>query len=71
MKMLAHVRQCITLTGLSQCPTFSGKWRWRLHPHKVCPSKAELERGSNPTGIKVTDEQLATVNMTPDEFHGD
>jgi hypothetical protein len=30
-----------------------------------------LERGSYPTGIKVTDEQLATVNMTPDEFHGE
>jgi len=34
-------------------------------------SKAELDRGSYPTGIKVTDEQLATVNMTPDEFHGE
>ena len=38
--------------------------QWSVH-------KAELDRGSYPTGIKVTDEQLATVNMTPDEFHGD
>ena len=30
--------------------------------------QAELDRGSYPTGIKVTDEQLATVNMTPDNF---
>ena len=37
----------------------------------VCPSKAKLDRGSYPTGIKVTDEQLAAMNMTPDEFHGE
>jgi hypothetical protein len=29
------------------------------------------ERGSYPTGIKVTDEQLATVNMIANEFHGE
>ena len=34
-------------------------------------SKAELERARYPIGIKVTDEQLATVNMTTDELHGD
>jgi hypothetical protein len=33
--------------------------------------QAELDRGSYPTGIKVTDEQLAAVNMTPDIFHGE
>jgi Rhodopirellula transposase DDE domain len=33
--------------------------------------KAELDQGCYPTGIKVTDEQLATVNVTPDAFHGD
>jgi hypothetical protein len=33
--------------------------------------QAGLDRGSYPTGIKVTDEQLAAVNMTPDAFHGD
>jgi hypothetical protein len=33
--------------------------------------QAELDRGSYPTGIKVTDEQLAAVNITPDGFHGD
>jgi Rhodopirellula transposase DDE domain len=33
--------------------------------------QAELDRGSYPTGIKVTDEQLAAVNMTPDAFHGE
>ena len=33
--------------------------------------RAELDRGSYPTGIKVTDEQLAAVNLTPDGFHGD
>jgi hypothetical protein len=33
--------------------------------------RAELDPGSYPTGIKVTDEQLATVNITPDAFHGE
>src|SRR3954447_20811077 len=33
--------------------------------------QAELDRGSYPTGIKVTDEQLAAVNMTPGPFHGE
>ena len=32
---------------------------------------ATLDTGSYPTGIKVTDEQLAAVNMTPDAFHGE
>jgi Rhodopirellula transposase DDE domain len=41
------------------------------HRHKIVPSKAELDRGSYPTGIKVTDGQLATVNITPDDFHGE
>jgi DDE family transposase len=33
--------------------------------------QAELDRGSYPTGIKVTDEQLAAVNLTPNAFHGE
>jgi len=33
--------------------------------------RAELDRGSYPTGIKVTDEQLAAVRITPEGFHGD
>src|SRR5262249_57623562 len=33
--------------------------------------QAELDRGGYPTGIKVTDEQLATVNITPEGFHGE
>jgi hypothetical protein len=33
--------------------------------------QAELDRGSSPTGIKVSDEQLAMVNITPSAFHGD
>jgi Rhodopirellula transposase DDE domain len=33
--------------------------------------RAELDRGSYPTGIKVTDERLAAVNLTPNKFHGD
>ncbi len=33
--------------------------------------QAELDRGSYPIGIKVTDEQLAAVNMTPHAFHGE
>ena len=32
--------------------------------------QADLDRGSYPTGIKVTDEQLAAVNLTRDAFHG-
>ena len=37
-------------------------------PHR---SRRKSIVGSYPTGIKVTDEQLAAVNMTPDTFHGD
>jgi hypothetical protein len=33
--------------------------------------KAELDTGTYPTGIKVTDEELATVNLRPAQFHGD
>jgi len=32
---------------------------------------AELDTGSYPTGIKVSDDNLASVNLIPDEFHGD
>ena len=33
--------------------------------------QAELDTGSYPTGIKVTDEELAAVKITRDEFHGE
>ena len=33
--------------------------------------QAELDPGKYPTGIKVTDAELATVNMTQDNFHGE
>lgn len=33
--------------------------------------KAGLDTGSYPTGIKVSDEELALVNLTPENFHGD
>lgn len=33
--------------------------------------KAELDTGSYPTGIKVSDEELALVNLIPKKFHGD
>ena len=33
--------------------------------------QAELDTGAYPTGIKVSDSQLATVNVHPDPFHGD
>jgi hypothetical protein len=33
--------------------------------------RAALDRGRYPTGVKVSDEELAAVNMTPHEFHGD
>jgi hypothetical protein len=33
--------------------------------------KAQLDRGTYPTGIKVTDEQLASVNLRPATFHGE
>jgi hypothetical protein len=32
---------------------------------------AELDRGQYPTRIKVTDEELAAVNLAPHEFHGE
>jgi hypothetical protein len=33
--------------------------------------QAELDTGVYPTGIKVTDDELARVNLFPAEFHGD
>ena len=33
--------------------------------------QAELDTGLYPKGIKVSDEELGKVNLTPDEFHGE
>jgi hypothetical protein len=33
--------------------------------------QAELDTGTYPTGIKVTDDELARVNLIPADFHGD
>jgi Rhodopirellula transposase DDE domain len=33
--------------------------------------RAELDRGKYPTGIKITDAELASLNLKPDNFHGD
>ena len=33
--------------------------------------RAELDRGRYPTGIKITDAELASLNLKPDSFHGD
>jgi hypothetical protein len=33
--------------------------------------QAELDAGSYPTGIKISDKQLATVNLKPEPFHGE
>jgi len=33
--------------------------------------RAELDAGTYPTGIKVTDEELAAVNLRRDKFHGE
>ena len=33
--------------------------------------RAELDRGKYSTGIKITDAELASLNLKPDKFHGD
>ena len=33
--------------------------------------RAELDRGTYPTGIKITDAELASLNLKLDDFHGD
>jgi len=33
--------------------------------------RAELDRGKYPTGIKITDAELALLNLKQDNFHGD
>ena len=33
--------------------------------------RAELDRGKYPTGIKITDAELALLNLQPDKFHGE
>jgi hypothetical protein len=40
-------------------------------PKEGLPIRAELDGKASPIGIKVSDEQLAAVNLTPDGFHGD
>jgi hypothetical protein len=33
--------------------------------------QAELDTGTYPTGIKISDKELAVVNLIQDDFHGD
>jgi hypothetical protein len=33
--------------------------------------RCELDRGAYPTGRRVSDEQVASLRLTPDPFHGD
>jgi hypothetical protein len=33
--------------------------------------KAEVDHASYPAGIKVTDAEMAEINLTPHEFHGE
>ena len=33
--------------------------------------RAELDRGTYPTGIKITDAELASLNLKLDNFHGE
>ena len=33
--------------------------------------RCELDQGSYPTGVKVTDQQMAQINLKPASFHGD
>ena len=33
--------------------------------------RAELDQGKYPTGIKITDAELASLNLKPHSFHGD
>jgi hypothetical protein len=43
-----------------------------MSPHtRGLTIQAELDRRSYPTGIKVSDDELAAVNITPGEFHGE
>ncbi len=34
-------------------------------------SKAALDKRKYPTKIKVTDEEMAAVNLVPDDYHGE
>jgi hypothetical protein len=33
--------------------------------------KCEVDTGSYPAGIKVTDEEMSSINIKPHEFHGE
>ena len=33
--------------------------------------RAEVDRGMYPTGIKITDAELASLNLKPADFHGE
>ena len=45
--------------------------RRTVRPAEGLKIKAELDSGTYPLGIKVTDEELADVNLKPALFHGD
>jgi len=39
--------------------------------HKGLRIEAELDSGHYPTGVKVSDDELAAVNLIPHDFHGE
>ena len=55
------------LVDLATIVSLIGETRSRagLHVH------AELDRGRYPGGVRVTDAQMATVQLTPHRFHGE
>jgi hypothetical protein len=50
--------------------------RYFFHLQKICTRtglnvKAEIDHASYPAGVKVTDDEMAAIKLTPHAFHGE
>jgi len=82
LAVLDVVPQCLAGRMCGRC-----HWKYPLWPlvsHEVFVNliantstraglkiRAELDRGKYPTGIKITDAELASLNLQPASFHGE
>ena len=44
---------------------------WSLSNGRVSASQADFDEGFDPTGVRVTDAELAAVPLRPHDFHPD
>jgi hypothetical protein len=63
------------LPGQLCCPLYPNPFflqgSKRVYRAQGLTIKAALDSGAYPTGLKVTDQELAGINLKPAPFHGD